>query len=123
MTVDLSVEWASYPAAMKALLPTLTPKNVKILNSDNANLISQCMRDLKLYLTEGLLTPQYVLDNTDDILNAVRRCNVALKWRLCHRVTGDQKLKAIIDPGVPQFKVVNLLLKSAEVSHERQHWL
>ena len=115
MTVDLSLEWASYPAAIKALLPTLAPKNVKILSNDNSELIKRCMSDLKVYLTEGQVTPQYVLDNTDDILNAVRRCNVALKWRLCHRRTQEPKLKGIIDPSVPEALVIKLLLRSAEL--------
>jgi WASH complex subunit strumpellin len=108
MTVDLSLEWASYPAAIKALLPTLAPKNVKLLSNDNADLFKRCMSDLKVLLTEGQVTPQYVLDNTDDILNAVRRCNVALKWRLCHRRTQDPKLKGIIDPSVPEAQVIKV---------------
>ncbi|GMH56588.1 hypothetical protein TrST_g9055 [Triparma strigata] len=121
--VDLSVEWANYESAVKALNNTLTAKNVRIFHVENAKLLSSCMSDLKNYLTDGLLTDQFVLDNTDDILNCVRRCNVAIRWRIMHRKTNDKKLKEIIcdtsnksnNPVVLDTHVVTVLLNASQL--------
>ena len=94
--VDLSIEWSGYESATKALNNTMAPKLVRSLHFENAQLLSRCMGDSKKYLTEGLLTDQFVLDNTDDLLNTVRRCNVAIRWRLMHRRTYDPALLPII---------------------------
>jgi hypothetical protein len=58
---------------------------VKALNSENATRLATCMGTLNKYLTSGLLTDQYVLDNTADLVNCARDTNDAVKWRMLHR--------------------------------------
>ncbi len=47
--------------------------------------MAQGNRDMDTYLQEGVLTEQFIIDKKDDILNCMRRCNVALRWLLLHR--------------------------------------
>lgn len=41
-------------------------------------------------------TDGFVLDNRRDLLNCLRRCNIALRWRILHRRTADVALREII---------------------------
>ena len=41
-------------------------------------------------------TDGFVLDNRRDLLNCLRRCNLALRWRILHRRTADVALREII---------------------------
>ena len=36
------------------------------------------------YLTEGVLTEQFVLENLDPLLHCIRGANVAIRWTLLH---------------------------------------
>lgn len=36
------------------------------------------------FLSEGTLTKEFILDNTNKILGALRRCNVTLRWLMLH---------------------------------------
>lgn len=97
MTADLSLEWNRFPAANTALLDNiLTVDNVKRMHINNAKLIGQCMAELRAYLTMGILTDAFVLDNRHDLLNCLRRCNIAVRWRVLHRRTGNIKYHPIV---------------------------
>eukprot|EP00592_Proboscia_alata_P012894 CAMPEP_0194388630 /NCGR_PEP_ID=MMETSP0174-20130528/99600_1 /TAXON_ID=216777 /ORGANISM="Proboscia alata, Strain PI-D3" /LENGTH=1144 /DNA_ID=CAMNT_0039180103 /DNA_START=303 /DNA_END=3734 /DNA_ORIENTATION=- len=105
MVVDLSVEWASYEAAKTALENVVQLVHVKQLNSSNWNLIAECMIELRCHLATGTLTDLYVLDNSFKLLNCIRRCNVAIRWRLMHRCTTNDSFLRIIRP--PSDKVLS----------------
>lgn len=130
LTADLSLEWDRFPAAKSALDNVLREDNVKRMHIGNAKLIGQCMAELRAYLTMGILTDRFVLDNRHDLLNCLRRCNIAAKWRILHRrtsnpifydivcVTSDQ---ATADPklegefAVNDTHLVSLLLLSSQL--------
>ncbi|KAL9189378.1 hypothetical protein ACHAXT_009053 [Thalassiosira profunda] len=96
MTADLSLEWQRFPAAKAALDNVLQIDNVKRLHIYNTKLIGQCMAELRAYLTMGVLTDSYVLDNRHDLLNCLRRCNIAIRWRVLHRRTGNAQHHPIV---------------------------
>ncbi len=96
MTADLSLEWSRFPAAKSALDNVLSVDNVKKMHIMNAKLIGQCMAELRAYLTMGVLTDGYVLDNRHDLLNCLRRCNIAIRWRVLHRRTANATYHPII---------------------------
>lgn len=96
MTADLSLEWDRFPAAKRALDNVLVVDTVRIMHVRNAKLIGQCIAELRAYLTMGILTDTFVLDNRHDLLNCVRRCNIAIRWRVLHRRTSNATYNKIV---------------------------
>ena len=96
LTADLSLEWHRFPSAKSALDNVLSMDNVKRMHINNAKLIGQCMAELRAYLTMGILTDSFVLDNRHDLLNCLRRCNIAIRWRVLHRRTGNALYHPIV---------------------------
>jgi WASH complex subunit strumpellin len=136
MTADLSIEWKRFPSAKAALDNVLKMDNVKKMHIQNAKLIGQCMAELRAYLTMGILTDSFVLDNRHDLLNCLRKCNIAVRWRILHRrttnavyhgivcataseVTADPKLEG--DFAVNDTHVVSLLLLSSQLEMQLKH--
>lgn len=131
LTADLSLEWNDrFPAAKFALDNVLKDDNVKRLHIQNAKLIGQCMAELRAYLTMGILTDKFVLDNKHDLLNCLRRCNIAARWRILHRRCAKQEYREVVcatsevlttDPKlegdfvVTDAHVVSLLLLSSQL--------
>jgi WASH complex subunit strumpellin len=130
MTADLSIEWNRFDAAKSALNNVLQVDNVKKLHVQNAKLIGQCMAELRAYLTMGILTDVFVLDNRHDLLNCLRKCNIAVRWRILHRRTTNSLYHGIVcatsedvtaDPrlqgnfAVNDTHVVSLLLLSSQL--------
>eukprot|EP00986_Skeletonema_menzelii_P002865 scaffold837_cov217-Skeletonema_menzelii.AAC.1 len=136
MTADLSIEWKRFRAAKAALDNVLQVDNVKKMHIQNAKLIGQCMAELRAYLTMGILTDSFVLDNRHDLLNCLRKCNIAVRWRILHRrttnslfheivcataseVTADPKLQGAF--AVNDTHVVSLLLLSSQLEMQLKH--
>lgn len=121
--IDISKEWSNFSAASAALANILTPSVVQKLHISNADMFRSCMVSLKNFLLEGLLTDQYVLDNTSALLKCLRECNVAVRWRMMHRRTRERKFYEIVckeeatrgSPAVLPTDVMSLLLKSSQL--------
>ena len=116
-TVDLTVEWAHYPAAKLALDNVLTINSIKQLNENNSKLIQQCLVDLKSFLKEGVLQQDYLLENMNNVLNCVRLCNIALRWRLMHRKCKNESFRKVIEPSVNPQVIVGLLLNTSQLEY------
>ncbi len=118
--VDLTEEWASYPAAKKALDNVITAQSVRELHVENARSLGDCMAELRTLLTSGLLTQQYVLDNTGSILSSLRSINAALKWRIMHRRCQNKEFHDIIcstnsDVPVLDTHIMTVLLNASQL--------
>jgi WASH complex subunit strumpellin len=113
--VDLSIEWASYPAARTALQNTITVSFVRELDLRNEVLMNKCIEELKDFLTEGVLQEDYFLDNVNSLMKCVRACNVALRWRLMHRRCQNQTYNKIIHERVSAQTLVTLLLNTSQL--------
>lgn len=113
--VDLSIEWAGYRAAKAALDNVLQPHFVSKLNMKNMKLIEEALDDVKRYLVEGILTEQFVIDNIQLLIDCMRKCNVALRWRMLHRRTTNKKFYDIIvvRTNSPPYHLVRLPLAVA----------
>ena len=98
VTADLGLEWGRFDAARSALDNVLssTTDGVRRMHVNNAKLVGQCMAELRAYLTMGILTDPFVLDNRHDLLNCLRRCNIAIRWRVLHRRTANPAFRAIV---------------------------
>jgi WASH complex subunit strumpellin len=114
--VDLSIEWAAYPAARTAVENTINVTFVRQLNDRNEALTHKCLDDLKGYLTEGVLQQDYLLDNINPILKCVRSCNVALRWRLMHRRCQNPTYHKIIHASIISTQtLVTFLLNTSQL--------
>lgn len=112
---DLKKEWAAHPAAKYALDNVITTNHVKVIEARNREQIASSIQQLKFYLNEGVLTQDYVLDHMADLLNCVRSCNIAFRWRVLHRRTSDDAYSKIILEGVTPQTVVTLLLNTSQL--------
>eukprot|EP00300_Choanocystis_sp_HF-7_P005246 c13971_g1_i1.p1 GENE.c13971_g1_i1~~c13971_g1_i1.p1 ORF type:complete len:1115 (+),score=343.04 c13971_g1_i1:206-3346(+) len=90
-TVDLSDAWDTYKAAKAALANTLQPNNQKRLITHYSNQVGTLLTMLDGYLTKGVLTEEYVLDNVPQLLSCLRNCNVAIRWLVLHRTSRPKK--------------------------------
>lgn len=115
--VDLTVEWATYPAAKSALENILNAEFVKGLDDKNKVMIKRCLEELKGFLKEGVLVQDYVLDNIKGLLECVRGCNICLRWRLLHIQTSSEVYRKIIANSVPAQIITTLLLNTAQIEY------
>lgn len=114
---DLTVEWAGYPAAVSALNNVITVSFVKKLNDRNAAAITKSLDDLKGYLKEGVLQQDYLLDNMNSLLNCMRACNVALRWRFMHRRCQSEVFRKLIHDLVLPQVLITLLLNTSQLEY------
>ena len=115
--VDLTTEWAHYPAAKAALDNVINVQFVKSLNEKNMALLSSTLDELKVFLNEGVLQQDYVLDHMTELINCVRSCNVSLRWRLLHRRCNTDALRKIIAESVSPQVVMTLLLNTSQLEY------
>jgi WASH complex subunit strumpellin len=115
--VDLTSEWAQYPAAKTAIDNIITPGLCKKLHEDNMKLIQSSIKELELYLKEGVLTQEYILDNIETILNCIRHCNIALRWRFMHKRCKNEIFRKIIETSLSNQTIVTLLLNSSQLEY------
>jgi hypothetical protein len=92
-------------------------KTVKKMVARHRAVIAAGTRDIDGYLSEGVLTEQYIVDNVEDILRCMRRCNVTLRWMILHRRTVHKKFREIILAELPSSpEILNFLLKNVSTS-------
>jgi WASH complex subunit strumpellin len=115
--VDLTVEWAHYPAAKSALDNVITSTFVRGLNDKNMQLIKKMLDELKGLLTEGVLIQDYLLDNVNSLMNCARNCNVALRWRLLHRRCANDAYSKLIHESVSPQVLMTLLLNTSQFEY------
>lgn len=95
-TVDLSLEWERYPAAMTALNNTIGIPNVKILAKRHWDKIPKLQQEIQHYLTEGVLNEEFVLSSHGQLMNCLRHTNTTLRWLMLHYTTTNRKLREVI---------------------------
>ncbi|TMW68696.1 hypothetical protein Poli38472_006164 [Pythium oligandrum] len=120
---DLSMEWAAYPAARLALANTLEPSNIAHITKKKAQQTQKSIDELNYFLTEGVLTDQYVLENLDPLLNSIRHANVTIRWTFLHSriqpvipmMNNAKEQREIFDHGTDPDKLITLLLKVSQL--------
>ncbi|POM80534.1 Strumpellin, partial [Phytophthora palmivora] len=120
---DLSLEWAAYPAARLALANTLEPSNIAHITKRKAQQTQRSIDELNYFLTEGVLTEMYVLENLDPLLNCIRNANVTIRWTMMHSriqpmipmMENSTAQREIFDKGTDPDKLITLLLKVSQL--------
>lgn len=113
--VDLSDQWRGYRAAKKALDNILTAANITAAANQNLKWFQEAKSELASFLTEGVLTGTFVLHNLQPLVECMRKANVALRWRLLHRLCSQPKFRDLIERQVDGRAVIDLLLQSAQL--------
>mmetsp|Transcript_12766 Transcript_12766/g.36085 ORF Transcript_12766/g.36085 Transcript_12766/m.36085 type:complete len:1178 (-) Transcript_12766:150-3683(-) len=116
-TVDLSMDWQNYPAAYKALGNTVSIENVTDVFEERWRKVDPLLEKLTNLLLEGILNPEFVLENSYKLLNFTREINVSLRWLILHVHTTNKKLRAIIAQGYNPGKLLLLLLKASQFEY------
>ena len=116
--VDLSIEWKPYRAATKALANILTSENVGRAASQNLQWYREAKAELSEFLTEGVLSEQYLLVHMESLLQCMRKSNVALRWQLMHRRCWQPKFAEIIRGQISDNEVMDLLLQCAQLEYQ-----
>jgi WASH complex subunit strumpellin len=115
--VDLTVEWGGYPAASLALGNVLNISKIQHLNDQNTNLTDRCIHELKRYLKEGVLQRDFLLDNMKALIDCVRSCNIAIRWRILHHHCRNEIYRKIIHESVSSDTLVSLLLNTSHLEY------
>ena len=114
--VDLQAAWKPYDAASTALNNTLELGNVESLCRLNGENIKIAQSNIKVYLTEGVLSEDFVLDNIQKLLNCIRLSNTSIRWLMLHRKTSDRRFRNVINiSGVSPQTLITLLLTSSQL--------
>ena len=82
---ELPHVWEPYKAAKAALANVCSPAEIKRLYQNHTALLGQVRRQLAHYLTEGVLTEEFALGHTSELLHCVRAANVTIRWLILHR--------------------------------------
>lgn len=72
-----------------------------------------CYNKCKEYLTEGVMSEEFVTENLGSLMSCVRDSNVSLRWLMLHRKTQNEKLKEYLAPS-NEVALLNLLLICSE---------
>ncbi|ETW08085.1 hypothetical protein, variant [Aphanomyces invadans] len=120
---DLSLEWAPYPAARTALANTLEVSNLVDIVKAKMKSGAKSIDLLTHFLTEGVLTEQYVLENIDKLLDCIRTANVTIRWTILHSrmqetipmMNHSKEQRMVFDKGTDPDKLVTLLLQTSQL--------
>ncbi|XP_071117463.1 WASH complex subunit 5-like [Haliotis cracherodii] len=103
MIINLMDAWAPYKAASTALNNTLDTANIREQAARYSQKLERLHPVLEKYLKEGVLVEEFVLDNIPKLMNAIRECNVTLRWLMLHTAAlpptaeGNKRCKQIRD--------------------------
>jgi WASH complex subunit strumpellin len=114
--VDLADAWEPYKAARQALKNTLQSDCIADHLKRHAELVPKLHQGLEKYLTQGVLTDDYLTENLRKVVEHIRSCNVTLRWFILHRATShDEKLRKLIKDAVPQNELVKLIMNVSQL--------
>jgi WASH complex subunit strumpellin len=83
-SVDLTVAWEPYRAARAALDTAAPPAAARRLAERHAAQAQRLAAELPSFLADGVLTEEFLLNNAEALLAAVRDANVSVRWLLLH---------------------------------------
>lgn len=84
VTLNLIESWDNFRAAKSALANTLNVKMVKEISSKRGSSVQTLINKTHQLLKEGILTDDFVLDNTNKIINVLLNSNLIVRWLLLH---------------------------------------
>lgn len=122
-TVDVSVAWDHCKAAKAALAATLAPQLVRDATRKYCANVPKLLVEFRSFLSEGVLTQEFVLSNMPSLLSCLRESNVTLRWLLLHYNTANKKLRDLVvgigmSDGASNDALLSLILDTATLEFE-----
>lgn len=112
--VDLNDWWDFYKAAKAALKNTMHRNNIERIIDIHKSSIPILKKELKKYLTEGVLTEDFVMDSLNRVLTSLRNCNVLLRWTMLHRNCSNKKYRESIINLMGRDDILSFLMQNAQ---------
>ena len=116
--VDLTQYWGKFDAASKALENNMHPEDIKKLAKHHHDKLKSLKKDLKLYLKDGKLIEEYVLENVTRLLHCLTDTNVTIRWLMLHKTSRNKELKELINSNHTNEELVDLLLQLTKFEDE-----
>jgi WASH complex subunit strumpellin len=116
--VDLTDFWGNYEASSKAMSNNVNETIVSKTAIYYQSKVKSLKKELRLYLKEGKLLDEYVLDNVQALLECLRECNITIRWLLLHRNCRDKNLKTIVEANHTSDDILDLLLMTSKFEKE-----
>ena len=116
--VDLTQYWGQFEASKKALNNNVNEVIVSKTAYNYQVKVKSLKKELRLYLKEGKLLDDYVLDNVVPLLECLREWNITIRWLLLHRNCRDKALRAIVEANHTTDDILELLLSTSKFEKE-----
>ena len=116
-TIDISEYWKDFKAAKKAIDNTLSSDDLKHFREKYVDQMKKMNEAVKRYLSEGIMTEEFILTNIEELLNIMRQSNVVIRWMILQRTITNKKYKEIINSGVKSNDIINLLLDLSQFEY------
>ncbi|XP_043695347.1 WASH complex subunit 5-like isoform X6 [Telopea speciosissima] len=122
-TVDLSTSWDAYKGAKASISSCLSSLFVRDLCQLHYSKVKDLTFEICSLLSDGILTRDYVLNNSQSLLSLVRNCNISLRWLLLHRSSSDKKLRDIVTSAgtahqIDEESIVFFFLRTSQLEFE-----
>lgn len=122
-SVDLFMSWDAFKEAKASLSSCLSPTFVRDHSQLHCSQVTNLLSELRLLHANGVLTKDFILDNSLHLLSLLRNCNVTLRWLYLHRISTDKRLRDIVASSgladhVNEETLFLLLLKSSQIEFE-----
>ena len=88
--------------------------NVERIVEQHKASIPVIKQELKKYLTEGVLTDDFVMDSLGRILGSLRNCNVLVRWTMLHRKCSHKKYREQIVDLMGRDEILLILMKISQ---------
>ncbi|KAJ6807389.1 putative WASH complex subunit strumpellin-like protein isoform X1 [Iris pallida] len=124
-SIDLFVSWDAYKEAKASLSSHHSSTSIHDRSKLHYSKVTDLLSELDVILLDGVLTKDYVLYNSSNLLSLVQTCNVTLRWLLLHRTSFDKKLRDTVIAAGLAYQVngdslLQLLLRSSKLEFEVQ---
>ncbi|CAI2370736.1 unnamed protein product [Moneuplotes crassus] len=116
--VDITQYCGQFEASRKAIKNNINEKKVTQIALYHQDKVKTLRKDLRLYLKQGKLLDEYVLDNVQPLLQCLRECNITIRWLLLHRNCRSKSLRDIILPNHETDDIIELLLATSKFEKE-----
>ena len=112
--VDLNDWWDFSKTAKMTLKNTMHKNDVERIIEQHKQSIPVLKRELKKFITEGVLTEDFVMDSLNRILSSIRNCNVLIRWTMLHRKCSNKKFREQIVNLMRRNEILLILMKISQ---------
>ncbi|MCQ2817245.1 MAG: hypothetical protein MJ252_08275 [archaeon] len=117
-TIDLNEYWKEFKAAKRAIDNTLIIDELRLKKSNYAASLTNMFKEVTYYISEGIMTEEYVLSNIEKLLGIDREANVCLKWFILQSTITYKKYQDIIKADINKTAIIRLLFVVSQFEYQ-----